>query len=238
MIKIAITGANGRMGQSIVQEALAQSGNFQLVSALVRKDSSLPENTIIPFEEDPAVAFSQADVIIDFTAPQATLQWVETAITLQKPIVIGTTGFSPEENLAIKEAARKIPLLLAPNTSLGIAVMHQLVREATKKLGPDYAIEIIDFHHEFKKDKPSGTALALENTILENGRKSVPIFSIRGGETIGEHEVMFTSAKERLAISHEALDRSLFAEGALKAATWLKDQTPGLYSMQDVLGLS
>lgn len=263
MIKIAITGANGRMGRMVIQEVLKQPKRFKLAAALVRKGSYVQGQDIsdaldvditgIKFEDHPEVAFSKADVIIDFTEPSASLQFIAAAQQAQKPILIGTTGFSTAQRNLIINASGKIPVLLAPNTSPGITLMHKLLEEAAKALGSDYDVEIIDIHHSSKKDAPSGTALSLADTVAKSGnhfiandyhrdgertKGAIGIYSLRAGAYIGEHDVFFAGKKECLKISHQSFDRSLYAEGALKGAEWLKTQKPGLYNMRDVLGLS
>lgn len=263
MIKIAITGANGRMGRLIMQEALKSPKIFQLVAAVVRKGSHIHGDDIsktldirttgIQFEDHPEIAFSKADVVVDFSEPAASLQYLAAAQQAQKPILIGTTGFSTSQRNLIINASGKIPILLTPNTSPGITVMQKLLEDAAKALGLDYDVEIIDIHHNAKKDSPSGTALALAGIIAKSGdhfisndyhrdgertKGAIGINSLRAGAYIGEHDVLFASKKECLKISHQSFDRSLFAEGALKAAEWLKNQSPGLYNMRDVLGLS
>lgn len=263
MIKIAITGANGRMGRMVMQEALKSPKRFQLVAAVVRKGSHNQGNDIsdtldtqvtgIKFEDHPEIAFSKADVVIDFTEPSASLLFLAAAQQARKPILIGTTGFSNSQKNLIINASAKIPVLLAPNTSPGITVMQKLLEETAKALAVDYDVEIIDIHHNAKKDAPSGTALSLADSIAKSGnyfiandyhrdgqrtKGAIGISSLRAGAYIGEHDVLFAGKKECFKLSHQSFDRSLFAEGALKGAEWLKKQTEGLYSMRDVLGLS
>lgn len=263
MIKLAITGANGRMGRMVMLETLKSPKRFELAAAVVRKGSHVHGNDIsdalniqltgIQFEDHPEVAFSKADVVIDFTEPTASLEFLAAAQQAKKPILIGTTGFSNSQRNLIINAAGKIPVLIAPNTSPGVTVMHKIVEEAAKALGTDYDVEIIDIHHSAKKDAPSGTALSLADTIAKSevhflanecslggdrAKGAISISVLRAGSFIGEHDVLFAGQKECLKIVHQSFDRTLFAEGALKASEWLINQKPGLYTMRDVLGLS
>lgn len=196
-------------------------------------------------------------VIIDFTNPEASLSYLRAAAKKKIPMVIATTGFNAAQHAEIKRLARRTPTLLSANTSLGVNVLVSLLGQAAKMLGDDYDVEIIEAHHRFKKDAPSGTALALGRSVAQalkrdldkvgiNGRKGIvgerskdeiAMLSVRAGDIVGEHTVIFGGIGERLEFIHRAHSRDTFAHGALRAARWLGKQKPGLYGMQDVLGL-
>lgn len=197
------------------------------------------------------------DVLIDFTRPVPAMGHLELCQASGKRMVIGTTGFSAEEKQLIENAAKSIPVLMAPNMSIGVNVCFSLLAKAAQALGDDVDIEIIEAHHRHKVDAPSGTALGMGEVIArtlgrdlddwaiygregntgERDRKTIGFSTIRAGDIVGEHTVMFASEGERIEISHKATSRANFAGGAMRAAKWLSDKQPGLYSMQDVLGL-
>jgi 4-hydroxy-tetrahydrodipicolinate reductase len=197
------------------------------------------------------------DVIIDFTAPAATISHVELAVEKNKAMVIGTTGIDAEHLQKIQDAAGKIPIMFAPNFSVGVNLLLNALQDMARVLGDDYDIEIIEAHHRLKKDAPSGTALKLAQVIAdalgrdldevgryarkgiigERTKKEIGIQTIRGGDIVGDHTVMFCGLGERIEITHKASSRDTFARGALRAAAWIARQKPGLYDMQDVLGL-
>ena len=196
-------------------------------------------------------------VIIEFTQPEASLGYLEAAAKKSVPIVIATTGFSPQQSAEIKRLSRRAPTLLSSNTSLGVNVLVSLVAKAAEILGDDYDVEIVESHHRFKKDAPSGTALALGRAVAgalnrnldhvgihgrkgmagERSKKEIALLSVRAGDIVGEHTVIFGGIGERLEFIHRAHSRDTFAHGAIRAAQWLTRQKPGLYGMQDVLGL-
>lgn len=181
--------------------------------------------------------FETCQVAIDFSAPAGTENFVASALKHKKPIVIGTTGLSNDQQAEIQEAAKKIPIVYSPNMSVGVNLLFKLAAMAAKTLGKEYQIEISETHHIHKKDKPSGTAKKI-GEIVEKIRNEKPaIESIREGEVIGDHTIVFGSDMEHLAIMHRAVDRKVFAAGALKAARWIIGKSPGLYTMADVLGL-
>ncbi|MEE9329185.1 MAG: 4-hydroxy-tetrahydrodipicolinate reductase [Parvularculaceae bacterium] len=205
------------------------------------------------FQEVPT--FDQADVVVDFTAPEATEKFIAECVALKRPMIIGTTGISPSLETKITTAAKSIPILQSGNMSLAVNLLASLVEQAAAKLGPDYDIEIFEAHHRQKKDAPSGTALMLgeaaatgrgvkldDKAVLSREGSTTPReagaigFSVlRAGNIIGDHDVWFGGQEEILTLSHRALDRNLFAKGALAAAKWLIDQKPGRYSMRDML---
>jgi 4-hydroxy-tetrahydrodipicolinate reductase len=196
-------------------------------------------------------------VIIDFTNPEASLSYLRAATKKAVPIVIATTGFNAKQLAELKRLSRRTPTLLSANTSLGVNVLVSLLGKAAKMLGDDYDVEIVEAHHRFKKDAPSGTALALGKSVATalnrdldkigiNGRKGmvgerstkeIALLSVRAGDIVGEHTVIFGGIGERLEFIHRAHSRDTFARGAIRAALWLAKQKPGLYDMQDVLGL-
>ncbi len=252
-INLAITGCMGRMGQQIIKSAKSNK-NFKIVS--------LTENRIIDKKIlgiKPTLntdeAFKKANLIIDFTVPKCTFEVLKIASKLKKRVVIGTTGFTKKEENLIKKYSKKISILKAGNMSLGINLLMYLTEIASTSLGNNYLSKIFEVHHRHKKDHPSGTALMLGKGIAVGknkdfykligkkylNKKSFPygkkinFNSIRKGETIGEHEVKFSSGKEIITLNHEAFDRALYSEGALTAAKWLNKKKSGLYSMRDVL---
>jgi 4-hydroxy-tetrahydrodipicolinate reductase len=209
-------------------------------------------------DDDPATLFRAADVVIDFSTPEAAVQSARLAAQHRKPLLLGTTGLSIEQGGAVHEAARIVPIVWPPNTSLGVTLMLALVEETARRLGSEWDIEIVEMHHHHKVDAPSGTALALGQAAAtgrgidlarssERGRDGVTgerspgtigFASLRGGDIAGDHTVIFAGSGERLEFVHRAASRQIFATGAVKAALWLgQGRQPGLYGMKDVLGL-
>jgi 4-hydroxy-tetrahydrodipicolinate reductase len=253
-ISIAIAGAAGRMGQALIASA-AQDARFRLAGATERSGSAAIGTEIsgARASDDAAAATTGVDVWIDFTTPEATLAALQ--ICRAAGAIIGTTGFSASQEAAIGEAAKRLAIVKSGNFSLGVNLLAALVEQAAARLGAGWDIEIAEAHHRRKVDAPSGTALmlgeaaargrgtTLNDTRLPDNRAGARIgggigFSVtRAGGIIGEHDVRIASDREVLTLSHSALDRSLFADGALAAAVWVKDKPPGLYSMRDVLGL-
>ena len=224
-VRVLLFGAAGRMGKTIVDvakndphiEIVAQCDIGDALGSTVRK----------------------SDVVIDFSHPDAIDGICRAALQDQRPLVIGTTGHSAEQRSAIEQAARSIPVVFASNFSAGVNALFALARNAAETLGPEFNVEIIETHHRMKKDAPSGTAKTLA-TILRKARNAddeVPIQSIREGDVVGEHTVIFSGPDERLELCHKAGSRAAFARGALNAAQWVMGKPPALYSMQDVLGL-
>lgn len=265
MIKIAVTGAAGRMGRAIIS-AILSNGQVELTGALEREDSPSigkdagelagKEKAGVKITGDREKAFKKADVIIDFTTPEVTMKNLEDAATLKKAIVIGTTGFSFSQRDTIKELSQETKIVLAPNMSVGVNLLLKLCEEAARVLS-DYDIEIIEAHHRHKKDAPSGTAIRIAEVIAnavnrdlekvavyerkgiigERKPEEIGIQTIRAGDIVGDHTVIFGAVGERIELTHKASSRDTFALGAVKAAIWLKDRPAGLYDMQDVLGL-
>ncbi len=253
-LKIGIAGCTGRMGKLLIKEIMASS-DLYLAGGITRDKENLPEN--IPILKDIEDLFAVSDLVIDFTAPEASVRHARVAASTKKPLLIGTTGISETQMEAIREASQMAPILYTPNSSLGVNLLSQFVKKAAEILGNDFAIEILEAHHSKKVDAPSGTALALGKAAAE-GRNisfsSNSVFDrhghtgtrtkdeigfsiIRGGDIVGEHTVMFLGNGERLELTHKATDRSLFARGSLQAARWLINQPAGYYNMQDFLNL-
>jgi len=255
-INLAISGCMGRMGQQLIKSS-KKSKNFKLVTLTENKLVNKKFNGIKP-ELNSDKAFKKADVIIDFTVPNCTLEILKIASKLKKKVVIGTTGFNRGQENQIKKFSKKIPILKAGNMSLGVNLLMYLTEITSKSLGEEYLSKIFEVHHKHKKDYPSGTALMLGKGIADGknkdlynlmgkkffNKKSFPygnkinFNSIRKGEIIGEHEVKFSSGKEIITLNHEAFDRTLYSDGALTASQWLMKKRPGLYSMRDLLNFS
>ena len=242
-IRILLHGAKGRMGQAIIH--VAPSEHAHIAAGVDQGD-------------DAAGAISQADVVIDFSFHSATLAVAQLCAQHGKPMVIGTTGHTPEEKTAILAAVKSLPVVWAGNYSVGVTLLNALVRQAARSLANAgrWDIEVLETHHRLKKDAPSGTAETLLKILLEerqltkdalaHGRDGlvgerplgeIGVHAIRGGDVIGDHTVLFAAEGERLELTHKASSREIFARGAVRAARWLKHQPAGLYGMEDVLGL-
>lgn len=264
--KIIVTGAAGRMGQRIIANLCADK-NFKLVGAVenskspaLGKDAGLVAGfgeCGIKIVDSLEKVIDLGDVVIDFTAAATTLPHLEIVAKHQKAIVIGSTGHTPEQKISMASLAKKIPVVLASNMSVGINVMWKLLADAATLLGDGFDIEIVEAHHRLKKDAPSGTAMTTaevlaqatgrdlardavyhrEGLIGERKANEIGIQSIRGGDVVGDHTVFFLGNGERLEVTHRASSRDTFALGALRAAKWLVGKPSGLYSMKDVLGL-
>lgn len=223
MAKLIVCGSTGRVGTLICQ--LAKTNSFW--TEILTVNRSAPLHPVI----------TKGDLLIDFTLPNGTEVNVRLACEHKKPIVIGTTGFNETQLAQIREASRKIPIVLAPNMSIGVNVLFHLIETATRALGNRFAIGIEETHHIHKKDKPSGTAKEMAAVAERSGGKVGRIDSRRDGEVVGDHTIQFASPTEVLSLSHHAIDRKIFAEGALTAAQWLLWKKPGLYTMKNVLGI-
>jgi 4-hydroxy-tetrahydrodipicolinate reductase len=255
MIRLAITGAAGRMGRRIIELA-RQHDQLQVVAAL--EDAGNPQLGQPAAGAEPAITDTchvEYDVLIDFSVAQATLPWLAHARLAKKPIVIGTTGHGKDQLYQIDQTARHVPVLKAANMSVGINLLLQLAPQLAKALGPDYDIEIVEAHHRFKTDAPSGTALALLEALCnatgrspdtdaafgrhgQTGRRpagQIGIHALRMGDVVGQHQVHFSTLGETITLSHAAHSRDTFVQGALRAASWIVGKPPGLYSMQDIL---
>ena len=249
MITVLLNGCNGKMGQEIVKQSLKIS-DIQIVAGIDKND--LGDNKF-PVYLKPEDITERIDAIIDFSIPDASINMLTYAKSKHIPIVIATTGFSDEQINIIEETSKELPIFKSSNMSLGINLMIKLVQEATKILQNDYDIEIIEKHHRNKIDAPSGTALMLANSIKDTINKDVyyeynrqakrekrndneiGIHSIRGGNIVGEHTVLFAGENETLEINHTVTSRSIFADGALRATQFIILQENGLYSMEDLV---
>ncbi|MFH1058202.1 MAG: 4-hydroxy-tetrahydrodipicolinate reductase [Pseudomonadota bacterium] len=267
MTRVAVAGAAGRMGGYIVRAVLGRdglelAGGFEMAGhpALGRRIAEVagaPGAGGLTVGADPAALLARADVLVDFTAPAATLTHLELCAGLGKAAVIGTTGLTAEQKQAVAGLARKTPVVFAPNMSVGMNLMFKLVGLMAQVLGPAYALELVEAHHDQKKDSPSGTAVRLleelaaargwdledvavhgrQGLIGARPREEIGVSVIRGGDIVGEHTVYFIAQGERLELTHRAHNRDTFAQGAARAALWVADKPAGLYDMQDVLGL-
>jgi 4-hydroxy-tetrahydrodipicolinate reductase len=242
-VRVAISGAGGRMGRALL-EAVAASGDTTLAGSF-------------DIGGDARAAVSAADVLIDFTRPEGTLEHLRACVEAKRAMVIGTTGFDAAQLARVREAAREIAIVMAPNMSVGVNVALRLVEMASRSLGPEYDVEVFEIHHRMKVDAPSGTALklgevaakargaALEaNAVFarhgvtgERKQGSVGFSAARGGDIVGDHTVFFAGPGERIEITHRSSSRATYAQGALRAARFLAGKPPGLYDMADVLGL-
>lgn len=266
MLKIAVTGAGGRMGRTLI-EACHLAETCQLSAAFERDGSTLIGadsgemsgigKNDVKISADINQAISQFDVIIDFTSVESTISHIEICKKNAKKIIIGTTGFSTEQKKIIEAASKEIAIVFAPNMSVGVNLCLKLLQMAAQVMGEDADIEIIEAHHRHKVDAPSGTALRMGEVVAETlgrdladcavyGRegktgardsKTIGFETIRAGDIVGEHTVMFATEGERVEITHKASSRMTFAKGAMRAANWLQEKDKGLFDMQDVLGL-
>ncbi len=263
---IVVTGASGRMGQMLIRTVL-ESDRARLVGALERPGHEWIGRDVgeamggaalgLRVSDDPLEAFARAQAVLDFTAPQATVEFAALAAQARAVHVIGTTGLSGDDLKKIAAAARHAVIIRAGNMSMGVNLLVKLVRTVAETLGEEFDIEIVEAHHNRKVDAPSGTALMLGQAaadgrgvkleeVSDRGRDGITgarrrgdigFCSIRGGDIVGEHEVMFIGRDERISLRHVATDRRLFANGALRAALWGLSRKPGEYDMLDVLGL-
>ena len=251
-INLAISGCLGRMGQQLIKSSKSNK-NFKLV-ALTENKPLNKKIAGIKLDLNTDRAFKNADVIIDFTVPKSTLEILKIASKQKKKVVIGTTGFTQKEEDLIKRYSKKISILKAGNMSMGVNLLMYLTEIASKSLNDEYLNKVLEVHHKHKRDYPSGTALMLGKGISDGKKKNfnnlvgkkflnkksfpygkkINFNSIRKGEIIGEHEVLFSNGKEIIKLNHEAFDRALYSDGALTAAKWLTSKKPGLYSMRDL----
>ncbi|MDD4981931.1 MAG: 4-hydroxy-tetrahydrodipicolinate reductase [Candidatus Omnitrophica bacterium] len=236
IIKLGVAGVCGKMGRRIFELA-CQDKDFELALALEKKGTPAIGRDIgklkISSNQDGVFLI---DVFIDFTTAQATEENLDYAARYKKPLVLGTTGLSDGQINKIKEASNVIPIVFSPNFSVGINTLFTLLPEVVKRLGSDYNIEVVEAHHKAKQDAPSGTAKKMVEVLTDAAKKNIPTHSIRLGDIVGDHTVIFCGNAERIEIKHQAHSRDLFALGALKAAKWVYGKPAGLYSMQDVLG--
>ena len=222
-VRVLLVGAAGRMGKTVFD--LAQNDREIEIVACCDLDDSI------------ASAMKNCDVAIDFSHANAIDEICRAASQHAKPLVIGSTGHSPQQRRTIEERAHSVPVVFASNFSVGVNVLFSLARKAAELLGSDFSAEIVETHHKMKKDAPSGTAKTLAEILKATWKREIPIQSIREGDVVGEHSVIFSGPVERMELTHRAASREIFARGALRAAKWIVHKPPGLYSMQDVLGL-
>jgi 4-hydroxy-tetrahydrodipicolinate reductase len=266
MPSIGIFGANGRMGRALITVAKEQQLN--LTAATVRTGSDLigvdagelagVGKLGLLLSATGTDSINNADIWVDFTMPEAMLAHLQLAVAAKKAMVIGVTGLTDAQYQQVQQASEHIPIVWAPNMSVGVNLLLHLVQTAAKVMGQTADIEIIEAHHRFKKDAPSGTAMAIGTSIAkaldrdlakvavygregitgEREQQTIGFATVRGGDIIGDHTALFADLGERLEISHKASSRNTFAQGALRAALWLQNKQSGLYSMQQVLGLA
>lgn len=267
MQRIAVMGAAGRMGKTLI-EAVQLVDGASLSAAIDRADSSLVGADVgelvaqgkigVNLSGDLTAVLDQFDVLIDFTHPSVTLKNLEICRQAGKSMVIGTTGFSPEEKQLLSDAGKQISIVFAANFSVGVNLCLKLLDTAARVLGDDVDIEIIEAHHRHKVDAPSGTALRMGEVVANalgrdlqkvavygregqtgaRERETIGFATVRAGDVVGDHTVLFAADGERVEITHKASSRMTFAKGAVRAALWLQERKPGLYDMQDVLGLN
>jgi 4-hydroxy-tetrahydrodipicolinate reductase len=264
-LRVVVAGAGGRMGQTLVRAVLGEK-RMRLVGALERGDAGAQGEDAgalagagasgVKISADPLPLLAHTDVLLDFTAPEATLALVDLSAQARIVHVIGTTGLTPQDEPRLKAAARHCRIVRSGNMSVGVNLVAGLVRRAAAVLGEDYDIEIVEMHHRHKVDAPSGTALLIGEAAAQ-GRAvtladravrardghtgarpagAIGFASLRGGSVVGDHTIVFAGEGERIEIAHRAESRAIFARGAIRAALWAFDKKPGLYSMADVLG--
>lgn len=238
MVKLVVSGCYGRMGQRITQLA-SQDKDFQIAALLENPNHPSVNESLqgIKIQSD-TNAIKGSDVMIEFTSPEATIVNLQACVKNKVNIVIGTTGLIPEQIALIEKASQKIGVVFSSNMSVGVNILFGLAKEAAARTGQTYKVKIIEGHHIHKKDKPSGTAKTLaEYVVSGSGIPVTDIESIREGEIIGDHEVIFESPEDTIKIYHHAKTRDIFAKGALVAAKFLAKKQKGLFNMQDVLGM-
>jgi len=263
MIHVVISGAAGRMGCTLVR-LVHETADLELVGAVEAPGHPRlgADAGVLAGVGACGVAVGEAlpevfDVLVDFSLPDGSLERIEACAAREAPCVVGTTGFTDAQRRAVAEAAKKTAVVLSPNMSVGVNVLFHEAAQLARALGDEYDVEIVEAHHRFKKDAPSGTALKLAEEVAHATGRDLPtsavhgrgpgdpprrpgqigIHAIRGGDVVGEHTVFYTTLGERLELKHVAHSRETFARGALRAARWVADRGPGLYSMADVLGL-
>jgi 4-hydroxy-tetrahydrodipicolinate reductase len=266
MIKVVVAGAAGRMGCRLV--ALVRDSTALMLAGAIEGsghhaigedagETAGSGRSGVAITDDLAALMDRGEVLIDFSAPEATLEHFRIVAQHRRAMVIGTTGLNPSQLEEIKGLARQVPCVLSPNMSVGVNLIYKVIGEMAKTLGDDYDIEVIEAHHRLKKDAPSGTALKIAEVLAravnrdldqvgvysrkgligERTKQEIGIQTIRAGDIVGDHTVLFGGMGERIEVTHRASSRDTFARGALRAARWVVRQPPGLYDMMDVLGL-
>ena len=264
-MKVAIAGSTGRMGRALI-EAVLRAPDASLAAALEQRGNAslgrdagelVGESCGVPISEDVAQALAGCDVLVDFTRPAGTIQHLAICRTLGVKLVIGTTGFDDAQKRAIADGAKEIAIAMAPNFSVGVNVTFKLLEVAAAALNHGYDVEIVEVHHRHKVDAPSGTALRMgeivarglgrdlrqdavygrEGVTGERKTETIGFATVRGGDVVGDHTVMFLGTGERIEITHRSSSRATYAQGALRSARFLADKPNGLYDMQDILGL-
>jgi len=264
-VRIAIAGVSGRMGRALL-EAVETDAGCTLGAAIDRPGSPLVGQDAgvawggasgVRVTDQPAAALRSAHALIDFTRPEATLGYLDACLAAGVPLVIGTTGFDDAGKARIAAAAQRIPVVFAPNMSVGVNLLMKLAELAARVLEDGYDIEIVEAHHRHKVDAPSGTALGLGQAVAratgrdlascavygregitgERDPATIGFATVRGGDIVGDHTLLFAGVGERIELTHKASSRATFAQGALRAAKWLQGRAPGLYDMRDVLDL-
>lgn len=266
VVEVVLAGVEGRMGRTLLK-LLADDGAFRLVGALEREGASAVGSSVADFVDgapedvtvgaDPAEVMTEERVLVDFTRPEATRTFLETARRTGTRLVIGTTGLQKEDHRLLDAVANETALVQAPNMSVGVNLLLSLIERTTRTLGEAFDVEIVEMHHRHKEDAPSGTASLLadrvaavrhqdadqvtrigrEGFVGERSREEIGLASLRGGDVVGDHTVMFAGPGERLELTHRASSRETFARGALRAVRFVSDRTSGRYNMRDVLGL-
>lgn len=266
MLTLGINGAGGRMGKTLVQ-ACVKDEQMRLGAAFEAPSSKLIGSDVgdasgvgrtgVVIRHDPEEVHADFEILVDFTVPECTMRSLEICRKYGKSMVIGTTGLDAPQKRSLQEAGREISIVFAPNMSTGVNLSLKLLQVAAETLGDEYDVEIIEAHHRHKVDAPSGTALRMGEVVAgtlgrdldecavygrqghtgERDRKTIGFETIRAGDIVGEHTVMFSGVGERVEITHRASNRMSFARGAMRAAAWVANQDPGLFDMQDVLGI-
>lgn len=256
MIRLCVLGAGGRMGKKVL-ELCAAEASVRVVAAVERAGSDVLGAEVVPgvrVTADMGAALADADVYIDFTAPEATLEAARAAHERGVAAVIGTTGLGSDALAVLDALSARVPVLMAPNFSLGVNLLLGLAERAARALGPAFDLEVVEIHHRHKRDAPSGTALAVAEALARGrdsmhvraaragdigprGASEIGVMAVRGGDVVGEHTAYFLGPDERLEITHRAGSRTIFAAGALRAAMYVAGKPAGRYTMADVLGL-
>ena len=248
-MRVAVAGASGKMGGRLVH-LVKESGDLEIAGGLERPGHPALGKDLgevvglgtlgVPLSDDLTTLMPNIDLLFEFTIPAASLEHVRVMANHGKPMVLGTTGFIAAQLTEIRSLAQHMPLFMAPNMSPAINVMYKLIADAARLLGSDFDIEILEAHHRYKVDAPSGTAVRMAEILaqtLNRDLEKVAVLSIRAGDLTGDHTVTFGGIGERLEIIHRTQSRDAFGRGALRAARWIVQQKPGLYDMQDLLGL-